>query len=72
MVHFYKPELLFVLRGNDPEMEIKKLSINTRRALLKAGLLNSRYTEITKKTLDYLRVQNDEIKLDLPINKGTD
>ena len=53
MVFHYKPELLIVLNSEDFEAGIKKLPINTRRALVKAGLLNSKHTEITKEALDH-------------------
>ncbi len=57
MVFHYKPELLIVLESGDFETGIKKLSLNTRRALVKAGLLNKKHTEITQKALDHLLAQ---------------
>ena len=62
MVFHYKPELLIVLESGDFETGIKKLSLNTRRALVKAGLLNKEHTDITQKALDHLLAQILEIK----------
>jgi len=62
MVHFYKDELMFVLGGVGSNVEIKKLPLNTRRAMMKAGLLNWKHTEITQKALDYVLAQILEMK----------
>ena len=62
MVDYYKPELLIILSSRDSATEIKKLPLTTRRALLKAGLLNSKHTEITQKALDHLLAQIIGIK----------
>ena len=62
MVFHYKPELLIVLESEDFETGIKKLSLNTRRALVKAGLLNKKHTDITQTALDHLLAQILEIK----------
>ena len=62
MVFHYKPELLIILESKDFETGIKKLSINTRRAMVKVGLLNKNNADITQKALDQLLAQILEIK----------
>jgi len=62
MVLHYKPELLIILESKDFETGIKKLSQNTRRVMVKVGLLNKNNADITQKALDQLLAQILEIK----------
>jgi hypothetical protein len=54
MLNFYKPEILTILRSDDPESAIRKLSSSTRRSLIHNGILERYKSEITQQAIDQL------------------
>ena len=55
MVHFYKPELMAILRSGDYEAAIRDLPKCTRRTLMHNGILTKRNRpEITQRARDQL------------------
>ncbi len=54
MVHFYRFELMTVLRSDDREDAIRSLPKSTRRTLKHNGILTNRKPEITKRAQDQL------------------
>ena len=54
MLNFSKPEILTILRSDDPESAIRKLSSSTRRSLIHNGILERYKSEITQQAIDQL------------------
>jgi IS30 family transposase len=54
MVHFYRSEIMTVLRSDDREDAIRSLPKSTRRTLMHNGILTKRKPEITKRARDQL------------------
>lgn len=56
MVHFFKHELMTIIRSEDHETAIRKLPKSTRRTMINNGILKKRNsTEITQKALNQLK-----------------
>jgi len=54
MIHFYKAEIMMVLRSDDREDAVRSLPKSTRRTLMHNGILTKRKPEITKRARDHL------------------
>lgn len=54
MIHFYKAEIMTVLRSDDREDAVRSLPKSTRRTLMHNGILTKRKPEITKRARDHL------------------
>lgn len=54
MLHFYRSELMTVLRSDDREDAIRSLPKSTRRTLMHNGILTKRKSEVTKRARDQL------------------
>lgn len=54
MVHFYKTEIMTVLRSDDREDAVRSLPKSTRRTLMNNGILTKRKPEITQRARDQL------------------
>jgi IS30 family transposase len=56
MIHFYRPELMTILRSEDYEAAIRRLPNSIRRTLMHNGILTKRNKpQITQQALDRLR-----------------
>ncbi|MHA2347485.1 MAG: hypothetical protein ACXACP_12260 [Candidatus Hodarchaeales archaeon] len=56
MLHFYKPELMKILRSDDQEAEMSRLPKDIRRSLKKNGIISKFSGEITEKAQNFLPV----------------
>ncbi len=54
MVHFYKSELMTVLKSDDREDAVRSLPKSTRRTLMHNGILTKRKPEVTQRARDQL------------------